>query len=88
MNLPDKCKRFSKWLFKSQKKSDFSALPGHNAKKSLEEILLEIANSLQLRIVLSPSNPKETHTNSGMRDSNSRPLGPKPSALAIWANPR
>ncbi len=23
-----------------------------------------------------------------MRDSNSRPLGPKPSALAIWANPR
>ncbi len=25
---------------------------------------------------------------SGMRDSNSRPLGPKPSALAIWANPR
>lgn len=25
---------------------------------------------------------------SGMRDSNSRPLGPKPSTLAIWANPR
>ena len=25
---------------------------------------------------------------SGMRDSNSRPLGPKPSALAIWANSR
>ncbi len=23
-----------------------------------------------------------------MRDSNSRPLGPKPSTLAIWANPR
>ncbi len=25
---------------------------------------------------------------SGTRDSNSRPLGPKPSALAIWASPR
>ncbi len=29
-----------------------------------------------------------TMRTSGMRDSNSRPLGPKPSALAIWANPR
>ena len=58
MNLPAKCKRFCKWLFESQKKSDFSALLGHNAKKSLEEILLEIANPLQLRIVLSPSNHK------------------------------
>ena len=65
MNLPAKCKRFSLWLFKSQKKSDFSALPGPNAKKSLEEILPEIANSLQLRIVLPPSNPKETHINFG-----------------------
>ena len=65
MNLPAKCKRFCKWLFESQKKSDFSALLGHNAKKSLEEILLEIANPLQLRIVISPSNPKETHTNFG-----------------------
>ena len=32
-------------LFESQKKSDFLALLGLNAKKSRREILLEIANS-------------------------------------------
>ena len=46
MNLPINCKTFLSQLFQSQKKSDFLAPLGLNAKKSRIEILLEIANPL------------------------------------------
>ena len=59
MNLPTNCKTFLAQLFQSQKKSDFFALLGLNAKKSRREILPEITNSeFMLRIVLPPSNHK------------------------------
>ena len=47
MNLPTNCKTFLAQLFQSQKKSDFFALLGLNAKKSRIEILPEITNPLK-----------------------------------------
>ncbi len=88
MNLLTKYKGIFNWPPESQKKSDFLALPGLNAKKSRREILLEITNSFYQELFYLQAIIKETHIISGMRDSNSRPLGPKPSTLAIWANPR
>ena len=72
---------------------DINSTKSRETTHPLAEILCpQVINSelepLYLQNLITNKPPRLFNLTSGMRDSNSRPLGPKPSALAIWANPR
>ena len=79
---------FILFFFSWKKNPDFPSMIDSIAIISQEETLP--ANNITFNKLVVFANNYFTSCNffSGMRDSNSRPLGPKPSTLAIWANPR